>query len=285
MRFLVFCLIAAGTFLVGVSITPNVYRKAKTALKNRADKRLTASEIMINSMAKKFIRFINIDPIKRQRLEDDLHGIGYDITPEMFKARALATAIIYSAALLFLIPLSPVLGVLIIAFTMYTVYTKQEKTVKAEIEKRKEVIERELPQFAGTISQNLKTTRDVIGILERYRRVCGPALLGEIDRTLNDIKTGNAERAIIAFESRVSSAKLSQLTKGLIGVLRGDNQQDYFARITEEYRKAQNEAVKRELIKRPEKLKPNVILLLVCMMAMFIVAIGMYLASSAGTIF
>lgn len=39
-----------------------------------------------------------------------------------------------------------------------------------------------------------------------------------------DMKTGNYENALIHFETRIGSPMLSDVIRGLIGVLRGDDQ-------------------------------------------------------------
>jgi len=184
-----------------------------------------------------------------------------------------------------LLALSPAIGVIGIVIVFWQVYSQQGKKLKQELEKRKWLIERELPQFSGTIRQSLNSTHDVIAILESYRKVCGASLQSEIDRTLNDMKTGNPERALKALESRVNSAELSQLTRGLIGVMRGDDQRIYFDMLTDEYRKAQDAAVARELINRPGKLLPNMAMLFGCILLMVGVALGLYLKLQLGIYF
>ena len=146
--------------------------------------------------------------------------------------------------------------------------------LEKELAAKRAAIERELPQFASTIRQSLGTTRDVVAILSSYRRVCGPALAGEIDKTINDMTTGNAERAIRALESRVASPKLGQLTRGLLAVLRGDDQRMYFDVLAEEYRKSQNEEVERELLRRPQKLYPYMGAMFVGFALMLVVSLG-----------
>ncbi len=159
-------------------------------------------------------------------------------------------------------------------------YNKQRKTLEKELAARRAAIERELPQFASTIRQSLGTTRDVVAILTSYRRVCGQTLAGEIDKTLNDMMTGNAVRAIQALEGRVASQKLGQLTRGLLAVLRGDDQRMYFDVLAEEYRKSQDEEVERELLQRPQKLNPYMAMMFVGFLLMIAASIGAELFNS-----
>ncbi|MEG1779434.1 MAG: hypothetical protein RR263_04970, partial [Oscillospiraceae bacterium] len=99
------------------------------------------------------------------------------------------------------------------------------------------------------------------------------------------IKTGSTEKALSNFDARLNSVKVSELVRGLIGVYRGDNQELYFEMLTNNYLKSESEAIKKELLTRPEKLKPNIVMLLICMMFMFIAAIGGYMSTQFGTMF
>ena len=84
---------------------------------------------------------------------------------------------------------TPLLPVLLPSMLLVGVwfYRKDRKSLEMELAIKRSAIERELPQFASTIRQSLGTTRDIVAILTSYRRVCGPALAGEIDKTLNDM--------------------------------------------------------------------------------------------------
>lgn len=285
MKTIIFLLAAVGIYMIGVLSFPSVYAPAATALRKRAPKKLSQTEIAVTSIADKIMPMLDLDPIKRAHLVEELKSLGHTESPELFQARALARGFILSLMGVPLMLLSPLVGIMGMVLVFWRVYALQEKQLKRELEKRKRRIERELPQFAGTIRQSLNSTHDVIAIFESYRKICGTALKNEIDRTLNDMKTGNPERAIKALESRVNSAELSQLTRGLIGVMRGDDQRIYFDMLTDEYRKAQDAAVARELIKRPEKLLPNMVMLFGCIILMIGIALGLYLKVQLGMYF
>jgi hypothetical protein len=285
LKIIVFILTVIGIYILGVIKCPGAYMPAAYALRKRSPNKINQIDVAVTAIAQKIIPLIDLDPIKRTKLSDELKNLGYIETPELFHAKALARGLFMSLAFVLVIPVSPLIGAVCMAIVFWSVYNAQEKRLKRELDNRKTLIERELPQFAGTIRQALNSTHDVIAIFESYRKVCGASLKKEIDRTLNDMKTGNPERAVKALESRVNSAELSQLTRGLIGVLRGDDQRIYFDMLTDEYRKAQDEAVKKELIKRPEKLLPNMGMLFGCIFLMVGVALGLYLKQQLGIYF
>ncbi len=151
---------------------------------------------------------IDMDAINRSTMEETLSALGYVETPETWKAKALARAGVFAVALLPCLLISPFFTLAGMVLVAVRIYQQQNKKLQNEMKARRQNIEGELPQFAATIRQSLTNTRDVVAILTTYRKICGPALQGEITRTLNDMVTGNPERAIKAMEGRVASAKL-----------------------------------------------------------------------------
>lgn len=279
MEWLAAILITVGAFCVFTARFPGIYAPARKALRCRAPKVLTQSQVLQNQLAVKIEPLLELDPIKRSQTEALLHNLGHTESAELFHAQALAGSIFASTLcvvfLLFSVPLG-LAGMVLVGFGYYS---KRRKTLEKELAVKRAAIERELPQFAATIRQSLGTTRDVVSILTSYRRVCGQTLAGEIDKTLNDMMTGNAEQAIRALESRVASPKLGQLTRGLLAVLRGDDQRMYFDVLAEEYRKSQDEGVERELLKRPQKLNPYMALMFAGFILMVVASIGAQLLS------
>lgn len=119
----------------------------------------------------------------------------------------------------------------------------------------------------------------------KYQKICGPALKKEIERTLNDMRTGNPENAVNNLSGRVNSGPFTQLTQGLVGLLRGDDQKSYFQMITHDYMSNQKEHINKELLKRSGKLIINNVLMFLCMIVMFMVAIGHYLMDTSAGLF
>ena len=285
MEWLTAILLAVGLYCVCTASFPGVYRPARRALRCRAPKPLTQSQVLQNQLAEKIEPYIDPDPIKRAQTETLLHNLGHTESPELWEAQSLAGSIfaaaLCSAALLISVPL----GACGMVLTGACYYSNRRKKLERELEQKRTAIERELPQFASTIRQSLNTTRDIVAILTSYRRVCGPVLAGEIDQTLNDMCTGNAERAIRALEGRVSSPKLGQLTRGLLAVLRGDDQRLYFDVLAEEYRKSQDEEVERELLQRPQKLIPYMVMMFGALVLMIGASIGTELVTGIRQLF
>ena len=284
MRFLIFGLLTLGQYALLVNKFPKVYKGAASALQARNPYKISGNEVMINKVANYILPHVVLDEMKRHKLVDELKSIGIDIKPEMFRAKAIAKGLIYAIPFLVLVPIS-FFFLLIAAMVAYQVILGEDKRLKQTVLVRKRSIERELPQFAGTIRQQLNNTRDMITILDSYRKVCGQSLRSEIETTLNDIRTGNAERALNALDGRVGSTKFSELIRGLVGINRGDDMKIYFNMLAIEYQKAENEAVKKELLERPTKLQKNMMVLFACIFVMTMLTLGMMIMANTKLFF
>lgn len=275
MKWLIAALVAGGVYALCTARFPGIYAPARKALRCRAPRPLTSTQVLQNRFAEFLAPRLNLDPIKRAQTESLLRNLGHEESPELFEARAmtqgLSVSLLCAVLLLFSVPI----GLLAMVCIGVWYYRQKVKTLEKELQQKRAAIERELPQLASTIRQQLGTTRDVVAILTAYRRVCGPVLSGEIDKTLNDMMTGNAERALRSLETRVGSARLGQLTRGLIAVMHGEEQRLYFDVLADEFTKAEDEAIERELLQRPQKLNPY--------MAMMFGGLVLMIAASIGT--
>lgn len=279
------CFTTAGLFLIFSCNFPHFYAPARQALRMHAPRRLTRSQICQNWLAEKIEPLLELDPINRAQTAQLLQNLGHPESPERFCAQAIAQSVLAAGIAAVLLPVSVPIGICAMLLLAGWIYKRQTSMLEKELAERRAVIERELPPMASTICQSLGTTHDIVAILKSYRRVCGVALAEEIDKTLNDIMTGNAERAIRALESRVASPKLGQITRGLVAVMRGDDQRQYFDRLSEELRRSQDEAVERELLDRPQKLYPYMGVLFVCLILMMALSLGTEVVQSFQTMF
>ena len=290
-----------GLFLVLTGLFPRVHPGAERAVASRAGKKDSLSARFVRGLAVKILPFISLEDTKRQNLARPLGILGEDGSPELFEAKAWAAGALYALSALLAAPvfhlalalLLPDIGPAaiyqaggVLAVILLFFFRNMElKSLEKRVKSRREAIEWELPQFSGTVLQSLGHTRSVIDILESYRKICGPALGSEIDQTLNEMRTGNHETAVKNLAGRVNSGAFTQLAQGLIGLLRGDDQRNYFQIITKDFSKSQQELMRKELLARPDRLVINNILLLFCMVLMLMVAIGSHLMDAGAGLF
>ena len=120
----------------------------------------------------------------------------------------------------------------VVLFLAVFLYRRELKSVSVRIRHKREKIESELPRLVFTIDKTLKHSRDVLYMLESYAKNAGREMKHELDITVADMKSGNYEAAITRLEARVGSAMMSDVCRGLIGILRGDDTEMYWASLS-----------------------------------------------------
>lgn len=241
-------------------------------------------DVYITKLAQRLARFVNLDSVRRGKLSDAIELCGLSITPEVYLCRTLiiAGSGLIVAMLAFLI--HPLLGALLAVMAVLLAAANYMK-VYDEMAKRRKAIEAELPRFALTISQSLLHDRDVLKIISAYRQVAGASLRRELDILTADMRSGNYETALLRFEHRVNSSLLSDIVRGLIGTLRGDDQQIYFKMLSVDMRQLELDNLKKEAGKRPAKMQRYSMLMLLCILLIYGVVLTVEVIGSVGSFF
>ena len=81
------------------------------------------------------------------------------------------------------------------------------------------------------------------------------------------------------------SPMLSDIVRGLIGVLRGDDGRDYFQMISHDMKQLELQRLKAQAAKIPPKIRVYSFVMLVCFMLIYIVVILMQILTSMGGLF
>ncbi len=264
---------------------PNIKTsKAFYNLSKRQKKKASSLELWLQGFAQFIARHLKLNEYKRLQLISDLQTAGMDIAPEIHIANAIIKAGIcgmIAVPAFFVFPLiAPVIVTL--AFAMYF---RESKSIQSRIKKRRESIENELPRLVFTIQKTLTHSRDVLGILESYRQNAGPILKSELDITVADMRSGNYESALTRLESRVGSAMLSDVVRGLISILRGDDTKTYWSTLSVKFSDYQRQHLKQQAQKVPGKVKRLSMVLLFCFIAVYLVVIITEIMSSLGAMF
>lgn len=254
------------------------------ARKQQNAKKEKLLDVYITKIATLLAPFLRLDRLKRNRLQTALAIAGLELTPEVYTARAWVTAAavgLCAVPMAFLMPLlSPVLMGLAVALWFSTYYAAFDF-----VRKRRKLIEAEVPRFALAVGQSLENDRDVLKILTSYRRVAGRDFAAELDQTIADMKTGNYENSLLRFETRIGSPMLSDVVRGLIGVLRGDDQRMYFKMICFDMRQIEQNNLKKEAAKRPRRIQRYSMMMLVCIMIIYLVVLCTEVINSLGVFF
>lgn len=284
---LIGALCGIGMFLIFADIKRIPYVKTSRAVlnlsKNQKEK-ISGLDAQLKRFAAWLSRFIRINEFKKAQLEADLKSAQMDMTPEMFKADAIVKAAlvgIFAIPVLFLFPLLCPVILLMAVF----LYSHEMKSVGIRIRAKRERIEYELPHLVFTIDKTLKHSRDVLYMLESYAENADPELKYELDITVADMRSGNYEAALTRLESRVGSSMMSDVCRGLIGILRGDDTAMYWASLSLKFNDIQRQLLKQEAQKVPGKVRRLSMALLFCFMAIYIVVIITQIMTSLGAMF
>ena len=241
-------------------------------------------DVYITRLAGKLAPLIHLDKLKRDKLQTVLAIANIPLSPEVYLLKAHITAGLVALCALPLLPILPLFVPILIGLAValwFSTYYSAFDYVK----KRRKLMEAEIPRFALTIAQNLENDRDVLKILSSYRRMAGKDFAQELDQTVADMKTGNYENALLRFESRVGSTLLSDVVRGLIGTLRGDDQRMYFRMICFDMRQIEQNNLKKEAAKRPKQIQRYSMMMLFCIVIIYLVVLSTEVLGSLGAFF
>lgn len=241
-------------------------------------------EVYITKIAGYFERFVKLDSLKRAKLQSVLMIAGVALTPEVYVLRAYVTAGLTALCSIPLFFIQPLFAIVVIGLAV-TLWFSTYYAAFDFVKKRKKILEAEIPRLGLTIAQNLENDRDVLKILISYRRIAGKELGYELDQTIADMKTGNYENALLHLEARVGSTLLSDVVRGLIGTLRGDDQHMYFKMVCFDMRQIEQNNLKKEAARRPKQIQKYSMMMLFCIIIIYVVVMVTEVIGSLGSFF
>ena len=266
--------LALGLFFLAASILrlPTIgTAKAMLGTVKQEKKAAKTIETYLMTVAVRLAKYIRMDEYKRSRMHNVLKASGMNLTPEVYQAYAFVKA----GAIL--------LGVIPCVFLL--TYFKESQKADERLKAKRDEIEGELPRLVATIEQELKASRNVIGMLERFKGNAGAALTGELDILLADMRSSNYEAALTRFEARLNSPMLSDVVRGLIGVLRGDDSSVYFQMLAHDFKQLELQRLKAQAQKIPPKIRVFSFAMLMCFLLTYLVIIAYVAVTSLGGMF
>ena len=279
--------LALGLFFLAASLLhlPTIgAAKAMLGTAKQERKGAKTLETCFMILAVRLSHYIRMDEYKKSRMGNVLKASGMNLTPEVYQAYALVKA---GTVLLAVIPcaiLMPLLVPVVVVLALL-LYFKEGQKADEKLKAKREEIEGELPRMVATIEQELKASRNVIGMLERFKGNAGPALTGELDILLADMRSSNYEAALTQFEARLNSPMLSDVVRGLIGVLRGDDSSVYFQMLAHDFKQIELQRLKAQAQKIPPKIRVFSFVMLVCFLLTYLAIICYVALESLGGMF
>lgn len=280
-------LVGIGMMYILLDVFKVPYLKSSKSVKTlskRQREKTSSVDVWLGGIANSLAKIIKINEYKRTELESDLRTARMDITPEQYKANAIVKSLVlgvFAIPMLFIFPLlSPV-----ILIAALVVYNSENKKAGKKIKEKRQIIEYELPRFVSTVEKSLKHSRDVLYMIEYYAQNAGELLREELNITAADMRSSNYEAAITRLESRIGSPMMSDVCRGLIGILRGDDMEIYWSNLGLKFADIHRQTLRRRAQKVPKKVKRLSVALLVCFMMMYVVVIMYQILSSLALLF
>lgn len=280
-------LFALGLFSILADILKlptSATRKAMLTATKKSGKKAKNIDAFIGGLAVKLAKYIPVDEYKSKRMKNTLNAAGLNQSPQEFIAFALVKsgliAVLVIPCLLILPLLAPVL-----IFLSVMVYFKEIKKADEMMKTKREKIEMELPRFTATITQELKASRDVLSMLENYKKNASKDFANELDILTADMRSSSYEAALTRFEARLNSPMLSDITRGLIGVLRGDDGEMYFQMLSHDMKQLELQRIKAKAMKIPPKIRVFSFIMLMCFLMTYMAIIVYEIVNSLGGMF
>lgn len=251
--------------------------------RNRKDKPNPLT-LLMRELSGRLAGKLRLNDYRRAQLEADLRTGDMTQTPEQFVAENLVRAGMVAVLAIPVAFVSKFLAVLLLVADVL-LYRLGSMTLRKKIGARRARIELELPRFVANIEKTLPHSRDVLAMLESYRTGAGEEFGRELDITVADMRSGNDEAALTRLEARVGSSALSDVVRGLIGILHGEDNGVYWANLSLKFSEAGRQNLREQAGKVPKRVRRLSLVLLGCFFLIYIVVIGEVLLNSLGGLF
>ena len=267
-----------------VGLPTSMVRKNMMVLSRGAISKPSSFDVLVNRISSKLQKIIKLDELKRLKMINEFNVLKINMTPEQYYGNAIAKGIIIGAFAPIGLIIHWILSLFILAIAVL-IFLLEINSVDKIIKERKTNIEKELSKFVSVIEQTFKNEHNVIKLLEDYVSTDDSDLTKELQIVLADMNTGSYDMALNKFSNRVNSTYVSELCRGLLGALRGDNMVTYFETLNIKLWEVERARIKKEAMKSPKKVKYLVSAMMTCMMIIYIVVFGTVIIDGLGDVF
>lgn len=286
--FIVFVFLLLGSYSIAAHILKlppySTSKGIRVATKSNANLITALSAKLMQPIIKLIAPLIRLERLKEKRMKVSLARAEIPLSPKEYYARSLGMSAftLFGGGLLVVSTMKNMIPVVVVLTVI--VYYHFHGEIKDKLKAKDKLIESELPKFIRAIVRGLKTEKDIIKLLEIYVTIAGKGLQYDIEILIVDLKSGSFEDGMLDFEKRLGNAYISRLSKALISINRGDNQDAALNHLLSDMALLAKETMQRELSKRPGKVKIMVIPIVVVGIFTLFYVIGVHLFNSLGGI-
>lgn len=279
--------LAGGLFLIFCDLFKVPTYKTSRAMIG-TEKQNSTKESRINSMLDDLANWlatkIRLRDFKKAQIQANLDTARMTITPELYISRCVVKAAIVAILSVLVFPWFTFGGFVILLFSfVYYLYLVQELGLKVDAHRK--AVEYELGQMVFTIQRSLQHGRNIIVMLQNYREICGPDMRQEMDITLADMLSGNHEQAVSRMEIRLGSAMVSDVCRGLISVIHGDDTAAYWVNLEQKFAEHQRNELRNKANKIPAKVSRLSMIMLFAFLALWLGVLLMQMGEALGELF
>ena len=235
--------------------------------------RYHAGDDAYGALKRSLAKAVFLSDERRKAVNKKLQRAGYKASAELFYADVIARVL----TVYLLIPVFVLLGITAAAAGTVLLgvglYYKWIGEPDERLRRMAGEITDELPRFVSVLSYSMTTDRDLIRTIERYLKIAKPALRNDLELLLLEMKASNNAEALKRFDDRVGNSQLSAFISGLIDAGRGVDQKTFFFLMEENMKQLFIENRKRELARRPARVKKAIIAAGLCMFLIYLVPI------------
>lgn len=279
--------VGVGVFMVLLDLFKVPSYKTSATMRS-AERLYNTKEMKINSvleeLAKWLTKYIHLRDHKRAQIQANLNTARMMISPERFTADCIVKAGVVGCLAIPVLPISPILSVLILVVAVIYYFNLLQE-LKHRVKAHRDTVEFELVQMIFTIGQVLRNSRDVIQMLQNYREIAGEEMKQELDITLADMLSGNQEQAISRMEIRVGSLMMSDVCRGLISIIRGEDTTAYWISLQLKFTEHQRDLLKRKAEKIPARVNRLSMAMLFAFMGLWLTLFVVQMVNSLGNMF
>ena len=276
-----------GMFFLAADLLKVPYMKTEKALLDTVRKNKKGSAALDAFMlqgAMKLSHVIRMDEYRKSRMKNVLKATGIKMTLEVYQAYALTKAGLLLVGIIPCLIFFPLLTPIVV-FLAVRVYVKEIQRADEMLKSKRKSIEDELPRFVANLEQELQNNRDVLSMVENFRKNAGAEFGEELGVLVADMRSSSYEAALTRFEARLNSPMLSDVVRGLVGVLRGDNSVVYFQMLAHDFKQLELQKLKSEAQKIPPKIRVFSFLMLMCFLLTYLAIIVFEIIKSLGGMF
>lgn len=220
-----YCILAIAFKVPGFKTSKNINKLTKIN-----EEKTTISDF-IGKLSKPFAKYIPISLAKEIKLEKLLRSALSRETPHEFKARLILSFILICLLGLPLALINHWLVIAPIVFAFLFVLA-QHGDLEKKSEEQQLLVKKEIPRLIENFTHSIKTNRNIINIFDNYISNYDSYLSKELTKTVADMRTGSQEIALQRFEMRMNNPLVSQLVRGILATLRGEDMTMFFTDLT-----------------------------------------------------